>query len=168
MKLPLPWFSLRPVTDESFFDTAPIRFTYVMNLAASADEVWAGLVADRPLSWCKALTVQYTSPRPFGVGTRREVGAQFNLVRMKERFFIWDDEARRHAFYVEKANVPLLSQFAEDYQVTPTEQGCQFVWRFAMAGRPGLATALQLTQALPKRLVFDGLVNDTQRHFKTV
>lgn len=32
------WFDLEKVTDESFFDTAPIRFAYTMHLKASADD----------------------------------------------------------------------------------------------------------------------------------
>lgn len=162
----MPWFKLSPVTDERFFDTAPIRFDYEMHLPVPADEVWAGLTADRPLGWCKMLSVRYTSPRPFGVGTKREVGVQFNMARMKEHFFIWDEAKRCHAFYVEESNAPLLDKFAEYYEVTPTDNGCVFVWRFAMQAKPGVATVLGLSKGLVKKLVFDRLISDTEKCFR--
>lgn len=162
------WFNLSPVQDESFFDTAPIRYTYELHLNASADEVWAGLVADKPLKWCRALDGKYTSERPFGVGTTRAVGANFNLIQLRERFFIWDDAARRHAFYVEKCNAPVFEKFAEDYQIFPADKGCRFVWKFAIQPRNGFGLALNLTSPIAKRALFDGFIRDTEKHFGTL
>ena len=162
------WFDLEKVDDASFFDTAPVRFAYSMHLNASADEVWAGLVANKPLAWCKALDGHYTSERPFRVGTTRAVGANFNLIKLRERFFIWDEANRRHAFYVEQANAPAFKQFAEYYEVTPTDQGCRFVWKFALAGRKGLGLPLKLISPAAKLVLFDGFIRDTEKHFGTV
>lgn len=162
------WFDLHKVTDKSFFDTAPIRLSYTMHLKASADEVWAGLVTDKPLAWCKALDGRYTSDRPFRVGTTRDMGANFNLVQLKERFFIWDEAEKRHAFYVEQANAPVFKQFAEYYEVTATSDGCKFVWKFALAGRTGLGLPLKLISPAAKRVLFDGFIRDTEKHFGTV
>lgn len=159
------WFNLSTVADERIFNTARHTYRYEMNLPASADEVWAGLVADRPLAWCRALNGRYTSSRPFGVGTTREV-VTANLLKLRERFFIWDEVNRRHAFYVEQTNLPLFSFFAEDYQVTPTANGCRFIWQFAMEGRKGLGPMFSWPQPLIKRLLLDGLIRDTERHFK--
>ena len=65
------WFDLEPVGVD-FFDTAPHIFTYSIDLTAQPDDVWAGLTADEPLSWCRLLTkVHYTSPRPYGVMSSR-------------------------------------------------------------------------------------------------
>jgi len=58
------WFNLSPVHDESIFETARHHYRYEMNLPVSADEVWAGLVADRPLAWCKALDGRYITDCP--------------------------------------------------------------------------------------------------------
>ena len=162
------WFNLKPVNDLAFFDTAPIRLTYTMHLNASADAVWAGLVAEKPLAWCKALDGKYTSPRPFGVGTTRAVGANFNLVQLQERFFVWDDDKRTHAFYVEKCNAPAFERFAEHYEITPAEQGCKFVWKFALSGRPGLGLLLKLSNPIAKRVLFDGFIRDTEKRFGTL
>ncbi|RZL67204.1 MAG: SRPBCC family protein, partial [Rhodococcus sp. (in: high G+C Gram-positive bacteria)] len=98
------WFDLEPVGVD-FFDTAPHIFTYSIDLAAEPDVVWAGLTADEPLSWCRLLTkVHYTSPRPYGVGTRRIAEVGGGAMQMREKFITWDDETRRHSFYVEQSN----------------------------------------------------------------
>lgn len=162
------WFNLEKVNDESIFQTAPILLSYDMHLDATADEVWAGLVADKPLTWCKMLDGHYTSERPFGVGTTREVKAAFGAIQLKERFFIWDEANRTHAFYVEQANAPAFKRFAELYQVTPTDKGCQFVWKFAMEGRTGLGIPLKLSTPLAKMALFDGFIRDTENYFGTL
>jgi len=158
-------FDMSPATDASVFETATHHYRYEMNLPVSADTVWAGFVADRPLAWCRSLSGRYTSSRPFGVGTTREVGVTANLIKLRERFFIWDETKRRHAFYVVQSNLPLFSMFAEDYQVTPTADGCRFVWQFAMEPRKGFGAAVALTQPLFKSMLLDPLVSDTKRHF---
>ncbi|KZF06390.1 MAG: SRPBCC family protein [Rhodococcus sp. (in: high G+C Gram-positive bacteria)] len=157
-------FHLQPVSDHSIFETAKYTYTYTLDLAADADTVWAGLTADQPLAWCSALKGQYTSGRPFGSGTTRNVVVA-RLLRLNERFFEWDESNRRHSFYVESASLPLFGVFAEDYQITPTATGCRFVWRFALEARPGLGVLLAVTQPLNKKVLLDGLVRDTIAHF---
>lgn len=158
------WFNLAPVADDSIFATAPHAYSYTLDLAAPADDVWAGLVADRPLAWCRTLSGRYTSPRPFGVGTTRAVTVM-GLLKLRERFFIWDDANRRHAFYVEQANVPVFRRFAEDYQVTPTRSGCRFTWRFAFEARTGIGLPFALAQPVNKTLILDGFMRDTRKRF---
>ena len=85
-------FSLVPV-DASFFETAAFRWTYQIDVAASPDEVWTGLVAYRPLAWCKMLNGHYTSPAPYGVGTTRSVKAM-GLAQLDEAFFRWSNLQR--------------------------------------------------------------------------
>ena len=160
------WFNLKKPQDDSVFETATYHYSYVMSLPVSADEVWAGLVADKPLAWCKMLDGQYTSSRPFAVGTTRAVGAAFNALKLRERFFIWDDAQRRHAFYVEQMNVPFFAMFAEDYQVKPTAEGCEFTWRFAFEPRKGFKLILDLVELPNKLVLFDGFKRDTEKHFK--
>ncbi|WP_207925992.1 SRPBCC family protein [Actinocrispum wychmicini] len=153
--------------DETYFDTAPQRFTYRIDVAADAGTVWNGLTVARPLSWCRMLTdVRYLGDPPFGEGVARlvEVG---KVLRMREHFFRWDDEQRRHSFYVVQANMPLFASFAEDYQVTPTPTGSRLVWTFALTPRHGLGTALKLGAPLNKAL-FESFVRDTRRRFGTV
>lgn len=157
------WSELDPV-DESFFRTAAHRFVYPMELAASADEVWAAIAAPSPLPWCRALRGEYVSAQPLGVGAKRHVTVLKGLLGLREHFFIWDDTQRRHAFYAEQATNPVLRAFAEDYQVEPTANGSRFTWTFAMDPRPKLGGALKLAVPLNK-LIFNSLINDTYRKF---
>lgn len=160
------WFKLDPV-DGSFLDTAQHRYVFAMDLCSPADQVWAGLTDQQPLTWCRMLThVAYTSPAPFGVGTTRTSEVAWGALKFRERFFAWDDCARRHSFYVEKVNVPLVRAFAEDYQVIPTDTGCRFTWTFAFDANPSLSPAVKL--ALPGiRMLLRSFVKDTEKAFGT-
>nr|WP_042197607.1 SRPBCC family protein [Kibdelosporangium sp. MJ126-NF4]CTQ90206.1 conserved hypothetical protein [Kibdelosporangium sp. MJ126-NF4] len=157
------WFQATPVADESVFTTSSHVYSYTMHLRASADEVWAGLVADRALAWCRPISVHYTSPRPFEVGTTREVKALG--ITLRERFFIWDEEKRRHAFTVEQATIPGFGTLAEDYQVDPIDGGARFLWRFALNGAPGLSAGMKLLGPLQRKMVYSRLIRDTEKHF---
>ncbi|MGS2805915.1 SRPBCC family protein [Nocardia sp. MW-W600-9] len=157
-------FSLDPVTDETFFDAATHTIRYDIDLDVDADLVWRGLVADKPLAWCRTLDGEYTSARPFGIGTTRRVKVAAALV-LHERFFLWDEAARRHAFFVEAANLPVFRSFAEDYSVVSTPNGCRFTWRFAFEPRPRMRLPLAVSQPLNRKVLFDGFIRDTTRRF---
>lgn len=157
------WFDLSPC-DASFFDTAPQRHVHTMDLPVPAGRVWEGLAGDAPLSWCRMLSGgRYTSARPYGVGTTREITAG-RLLRLREQFLLWE-EGRRHAFWVTQANMPLFRRFAEDYLVEPTPTGCRFTWTFAYESAPALAHPGKVAR-LPNEALFRSLVHDTKRHFR--
>jgi len=158
------WFPLRPV-DESFFSTAPQVHTLTMDLAAPAAEVWAGLTKPQPLDWIRTIDVRYTSPQPYGVGTLREVSVLGGVLKLRETFPIWDDEAMRHAFYATHASLPFLESFAEDYRVEPRDAGCRFTWTFASRGSPRLGPLVGWTQPAIRRLLYDGFGRATLRHW---
>lgn len=160
----MPRYTLDPVTDESFFETATHTMRYDIDLDVDAEQVWQGLIADKPLAWCRALDGAYTSDRPFGVGTARTVKVA-KLLLLNERFFIWDEATRRHAFFVEAANLPLFRTFAEDYLVTPTPRGCRFTWRFAFEPRERMRLPVAVSHPLNRKVLFDGFIRDTTRHF---
>ena len=154
------WFSLRPV-GEDFFETAPLLLKESFEISLGAEAVWSDLTSESPLAWCRILRgVDWTSPRPFGVGATRTARAVGGLV-IHERFFRWE-EGRRYSFFVEQASVPLFRRFAEDYLVEPTsESSCRFTWTIAIepqavvgiaagAGKPMLKTAFR----------------DTRRHYR--
>jgi hypothetical protein len=95
-------FTLQPC-DASTFENAPTIFRDAMEIARPAPAVWSELVADRALGWCRALAgAEWTSPRPFGVGTTRNMRVAGALV-IRENFFRWE-EGRRKSFYVVEAN----------------------------------------------------------------
>ena len=60
------------------------------------------------------IALRWTSPRPFGIGTAREVVLPLRAATVRERFFRWD-EGKGYSFYVEQMNRPGVRRFAEDY-----------------------------------------------------
>lgn len=110
-------FTLQPV-EESFFASAPVRYCDTFAIARPAEEVWRELVSEKPLDWCRAVSVRWTSERPFGVGTTRQGKVLGGTMKVQERFFVWE-EGHRHAFYVTEANAPTFKRAAEDYVVEP-------------------------------------------------
>ena len=153
-------FALQPC-DEQFLDTARARYVDTMEIPVPADQVWADLVSDETLGWCRVVSrVKWTSPRPFGVGTTRTLRLRGGLLSVDERYFRWE-EGRRKSFCVVGASLPLFRRFAEDYlveEVSPTSS--RLTWTIAaepsMAGRPGAPVNALLTRSL---------FRDTRRHF---
>jgi hypothetical protein len=155
-----PWFSCEPV-DESFFETAPVRMAARFEVARPAAEVWGELTGERPLYWCRILQdVHWTSARPFGVGTTREVKALWGANLLRERYFRWE-EGRQHSFYVVESSAPLAKRFAEDYLVEPTgEASCRFTWRICFEPQP-----LAIPTVPGNKLLLRTLYTDTRDHF---
>jgi len=132
----MAWHSLDEV-DESFFSSAPHVHRYPVELNVSPERVWESLVSDGSLAdWGLGIKLRWMSPRPFGVGTSREVVLPLGLMTVRERFFLWD-EGQRYAFYVESANRRIIRRFAEDYLVEKTEHGSRFTWTIAIEPQPG-------------------------------
>ena len=157
---PMAGFALQPV-DETFFETAPTVYVGTVDVARPAAEVWAELVADGALSFCRSLRgARWTSPRPFGVGTTRTMPAMFGTLMVHETFFRWE-EGRRKSFYAHRTNLPVFRRLAEDYlveEVSPT--ACRFTWTIATDPYP----ATRPLAYLNKRTT-DGLFRDMRRHF---
>ncbi|WP_254801947.1 SRPBCC family protein [Kitasatospora sp. SUK 42] len=158
----MPWFTLEHF-DASFFETAPHRHSYPMDLPVSPEAVWRGLADDAPLSWCRGLSGgRYTSPPPHGVGTTREITA-LRALHLREEFVRWE-EGSRHSFCVTAASLPLFRRFGEDYLVEPTPTGTRFTWTFAFEPNPLLARPATLTD-FPGTAFLRTLIADTRRHF---
>lgn len=140
-----------------FFDSAPQRHSFVLDLPVSPERVWRGLAASNPLWWCRLLSsVEYTSPRPFGVGTTR-TATVLGVLRLHEHFIRWE-EGRRQSFMVDRSTLPVFRRFGEDYLVERAGYGCRLTWTFAC--EPAVKAGARLNAA-----VFTSLVNDTRRHF---
>lgn len=160
--MPRPWFNAEPV-DETFFDAAPVRLADTFAISRPAAEVWEELTADNPLSWCRILDrVEWTSPRPFGVGTTRTVRSLGGANVLRERYFIWE-EGRRQAFYAVQASAPMFRRFAEDYLVESVSDGaCRFTWTIAFEPKP----VARLSGPV-NRLLLSTLFKDTRKHYRT-
>jgi hypothetical protein len=154
-------FKLQPC-DPSFFETAPQKHRYTLDLPVPAEQVWFDLTSDDPLGWCRLLSGRWTSKRPYGVGTTRNMSVG-KLLRIKEEFIAWD-EGKRYAFMVKEANLPVFRRFAEDYRVEPTLMGSQFHWTFAYEPMPQVRPAIAMR--LPNEALFRTFISDTKRHFR--
>ncbi|MFE2754112.1 SRPBCC family protein [Actinosynnema sp. NPDC059335] len=141
-----------------FFESAPQRHSYVLDLPVSPERVWRGLTASNPLWWCRLLSSsEYTSPRPFGVGTTRRTSV-LGVLRLHERFIRWE-EGRRQSFAADRASLPVFRRFGEDYLVERADGGSRLTWTFAY--EPALKVGGRLNE-----VVFRSLVADTRRHFE--
>jgi carbon monoxide dehydrogenase subunit G len=150
---------LEPV-EEPFLDTAPVRYSDTFRIARPAEEVWGELTSEKPLDWCRALSVRWTSERPFAVGSTREAKVLGGAMKVQEHFFIWE-EGRRYTFYVTEANAPAFRRIAEDYLVEPEgPDSCRFTWTIALEPTP-----LGRLGGPLNGLVFKSLFVDTRRHF---
>jgi len=151
--------TLEPV-DETYFERAPQRFVRTWAIARPADSVWAELVGDNPLRWERGLRLQWTSPRPFGVGATRQAKLMGGTTTLHEYFFIWE-EGQRCAFYVTSTNVPTFKSYAEDYVVEPDgTDRCRFTWCIAIT-----PSRLGRVSAPMNRLMANRTFRDTGRHF---
>ena len=130
-------------------------------IARPAATVWSELTADDALHWCRILqNVTWTSPRPFGVGTTRDVKALWGANLPREHYFRWE-EGHRHSFYAVESSGPLFKALAEDYLVEPrSDDACRFTWTIAVEpttlGRPGTPVNRQILKTL---------LTDTARHY---
>ncbi|RZS39028.1 polyketide cyclase/dehydrase/lipid transport protein [Herbihabitans rhizosphaerae] len=148
--------------DESFFHTAPIRMVDILEIPRPAEDVWAELVEEHPLGWLRLIKrIDWTSPRPFGVGTTRTARTTGGLYVINERFIVWE-EGRRMAFGVETANLPVFRSFGEDYIVEPlSADRCRFTWTIAGRPHPLIAPIAAPLRKLGARSLF----GDARRHF---
>lgn len=118
---------LRPV-DASYATTGPNQVTLVQPIATPS-EVLFWLLSDGP-TWKEwlGIDVEWTSPKPFGVGTTRTVTGSGQTI--DETFLVWE-EGRRMAFRFDRTTLPVVA-FAEDYEIRSTGAGtCELRWRYA-------------------------------------
>ncbi|MDJ0676625.1 MAG: SRPBCC family protein [Calothrix sp. MO_167.B42] len=120
-------FKYRPV-DIDFFERAPVRFVNQVELDASPTDVFT--IFEDAEAWAEWLEIivnlQWTSPKPHGVGTTRTVKGKFLTVN--EYFFVWEQN-KRFAFYFTEASLPLAQAFAEDFRLEDLGNNrCKFIY----------------------------------------
>ena len=158
------WYPLQPV-DESFFAAAPQIHRFPVDLEVPPERVWESLVSDRSVAdWGLGVqSLTWTTPRPFGVGTRRSVSLPLKAITVHEHFFVWE-EGRRYAFYAYEANRPLFQHFAEDYLIEPTPTGSRFTWTIAVQGTAKTGALVRAAAPL-NRLLFGQMAAGAKRYF---
>ena len=160
----MSWHPLKPA-DASVFTEARIVHRFPVRLPVSPDRVWESLSSDRSM-WDWGLGVKrltWTSPRPFGVGTTREVVLPLGAMTVREEFFRWD-EGKGYSFYVAEANRPLVDQFAEDYVIEPDGDGSVFTWTIALEPRRALLPVMRVAAPLNK-IAFGQVPRAAKKYF---
>lgn len=83
------WYQLVE-SDDGFVKSAPFRYENSVEVPAPPERTWELLTTDDTLvSWTRLVTsLRWLSPRPFGVGTVREL-TLLGLLTGRERYFRW-------------------------------------------------------------------------------
>ena len=141
-------YDCKPV-DMSFLQTAPYRFESVVEVQASPDRIFD--VFEDPKSWTvwamPITNVEWTSPKPFGIGTTRTVTMVGNMVG-EEEFIAWD-RGKRMAFRFNRSSTNSMTAFAEDYVVEELDPGrCRVTWTMAMEAGGASRVTMPLTAPL--------------------
>lgn len=157
------WYSLSPA-DADFLTSAPHVFRYQKHYAATPERVWESLTSDESMAaWGPSIkSVTWTSPRPFGVGTTRDVAALGGST-VRERYFRWD-EGRQNSFYVYESTLPLFNRFAEDYIVEADGDQTRFTWVVAIEPKNAMSLPVKVLAPLLKA-VFGRIPSDGQKYF---
>jgi hypothetical protein len=100
---------------------------------ASPEQIFE--VFEDPHSWTvwalPILKVEWTSPKPFGVGTTRDVHMMGDMIGYEE-FVAWE-RGKRMAFSFVGCSKDATEKFLEDYRVTDLGDGtCRVEWHMAM------------------------------------
>lgn len=124
------------IVDLDYFGQSPNCYQAEVEVAATPEQVFACFEdADAWPQWAMPIQkVEWTSPKPFGVGTTRTVSMMAGFVG-DERFIAWD-YPREMAFCFTHCSRSLVKSFAEHYTVTPLANGkTNVVWKMAMDAR---------------------------------
>jgi hypothetical protein len=163
----MAWHRLEPA-DASIFDAAPQLHRFPVRLGVPPERVWESLASDEsiaawPMGPGMGIKLRWTSPRPFGIGSTREVGLPLGAMTVRERFFRWD-EGKGYSFYVESANRPGIRRFAEDYAVEADGTGSLFTWTIAIEPAPRAARVLGVTAPV-NRIAFGRVAAAAKKYF---
>lgn len=117
-----------------YFHSAPYLFRSSVNIRCTPQQLFAGFEdADSWPAWAMPIThVEWTSPKPFGVGTTRNVTMLGNLIGYEE-FLLWKP-CTEMAFRFNQVNKDeTLASFGEHYLVTDRQDGTlDLIWTVGM------------------------------------
>jgi hypothetical protein len=158
------WYPLEP-SDAGVLASAPHVFRYRMQYAATPERVWESLASDASLSaWGSSVKqLNWLSPRPFGIGTTREVVLAPGAPRVRERFIRWD-EGSGYSFVVYEASVPVFRHFVEDYVIEADGDNTLFTWTVAIEPKRAFAVPFKLLSPVLK-VAFGRAASDGKKYF---
>ncbi|MFJ2754488.1 SRPBCC family protein [Nocardioides sp. NPDC087217] len=158
------WYPLAPA-DDDFLGTARAVTTKVLDIDVPVETLWEALAADDAVvSWGPGATkTRWVGPRPYGVGTVREV-TMGGVATVREKFYRWD-ENRRMTFAVVESNRPGIRRFAEDYVVESTPTGSRLTWTVAVEVAKGAGPTAPIVRALLS-LAVGSLINGLRKRLE--
>ncbi|MGY0537477.1 SRPBCC family protein [Nocardioides sp. YJ-D4] len=158
------WYPLAPA-DDDFLGTARAVTTKVLDVDVPVETLWEALAADDAVvSWGPGATkTRWVGPRPYGVGTVREV-TMGGVATVREKFYRWD-ENRRMTFAVVESNRPGIRRFAEDYVVESTPTGSRLTWTVAVEVAKGAGPTAPIVRALLS-LAVGSLINGLRKRLE--
>jgi len=126
-----PFVACAP-SDLSLFESAKIKYEFAQELPVSPDTLFD--VLEDPGSWPRWATgigrVDWTSPKPFGVGTTRTV-TFWGGMSVYEEFLVWE-RGKEMAFVFYGTTEEVWSRFGEYYRVEDLgENRCRLTWTVA-------------------------------------
>ncbi|NNH70893.1 SRPBCC family protein [Nocardia uniformis] len=157
---------------EDFFDSAPIIYRIDTHIPVSPERAWTELTRNDTLDWCSEInSIEFTSPEPHGVETTRSAVLGHGLVKLSEKYFIWEavpgSGRYRNAFLVTDANIPGLRRFGECTEVVADGAGSRLRWTFAVE----LATSSKIAHSVVGgvfRVPLGRVKSDTIKHFRNL
>ncbi|MEZ0374577.1 MAG: SRPBCC family protein [Candidatus Sericytochromatia bacterium] len=141
------WHAIRPSGLE-YTVTAPYKVDNQLLIEASPETVFKVLIESDWREWFVDFkSVEWTSPRPYQVGSTRTVTT--GMLAVKERFLAWDP-GRRLSFSIDAVNWPLLEGMMEDMQLEPVDNGraTRFHWRVFYTPGPLMAAVHPIAGAI--------------------
>lgn len=118
-----------------FYDQAPQRFVFTRQIPTSATRLFE-IFEDRdswPV-WATGITdVEWTTPKPFGVGTTRTVTFSGGM-KVYEVFSAWET-GKHMAFHFTGATQRVWHAFGERYVVKDAGEHCELTWTIAYEPR---------------------------------
>ncbi len=118
---------LEPV-DADYVHTGPVQRSMSKLIGCSADTLFRAF--EDPVSWKKFLDidVEWTSPKPFGIGTTRTVTSKGLAI---EEYFTGFEHGRLMAFRFDRTTLPMKA-FAEEWRIEPkADNVCELHWSYA-------------------------------------
>jgi hypothetical protein len=120
------------IVDANYVKTAGFAYAATVDVRATPEQIFECFADEHswPI-WAPPITkVEWTSPKPYGLGTTRTV-TMVGIVG-DETFIAWD-YPKHMAFCFTHCSQSIVRSFAEDYVVTPLEGGLTRVqWTMAM------------------------------------
>lgn len=107
--------------DLDFLQSAPVKIVNIVDIQATPEQIFAVFEDEHAWpKWFKGIVdVEWTSPKPYGVGTTRTVS--LGALKVWEHFIHWDQN-KRFTFYFTKTNLPFVKALAEDYELVAVNE----------------------------------------------